>query len=518
MKLVRSAFVISFFTSISRILGFIRDSLIAQIAGVGIISDVFFASFKITNFLRSIIAEGSFFAAFVPSFTKILDENGKIEAGKLASKVFTLMLAVIVIITIICEIFMEQIVALTSPGFLNEKVKFFLTVEISRILFFYFGLVVATSILCGLLNAVKKFSYYAVVPIFLNIGVIAFILLFKNSFKTFAHTLAFGVLFGGVMQILIAYLGCVKEGFKIKLQPLSQNILEPEVKISFKKMVPTIISGSLSQINTLLDSILGSLVLYGISYLYFVDRIFYLPTTLIGTALGVVVLPILSTAIIKGKAEEIKNIQTQSLNIASMLVIPLTFALILCGDVFVSVIFERGNFTEVDAEITSNCLRILGVALPFVIYSKIFSSIFFANNNTKTPMIITLCAVLVNAISSLILLRYFKIYGLIVGSVMSYFFSNLATIFLLKRSKLLLIDFNKTIIFNYKIICSSIIFGFICLFFFHLWHKTSYYQNIFHHSLFVKILYVFGVGGLAFACYLGVLLLLKVNLRSIFSR
>ena len=517
MKVFKSAFVITFFSIIARVLGFVRDSLIAKYSGVGFMSDVFFASFKITNFFRKILAEGTFFAAFVPSFTKILNEQGKIKLSIFSSSVFSIMFYVVLIITIVFEIFMEQITSFTSPGFVSDESKFLLTVEISRILFWYFILIVGASIISGLLNTVKKFTYYAIIPVFLNISLVVFILLFQNSFKTFAHTLAYGVLIGGIMQFCVAYIGCVKEGFKIRIYLPSKKIFKPEVIATFKKMFPAMIAGGLSQINTLLDLILGSMISAGVSYLYFVDRIFYLPTASIGTAIGIVVLPMLSAAAGKKNNKDIKAIQTESINISSLLVLPVSFALIFSPEVFVSVIFERGNFTNENTMIVANCLRILGFALPFVVYMKIFSSIFFSHENTKTPMYVALVCAFLNAVTSIILMQFIGIYGIIIGSAFSYIADALITFLLLKRKRLIILDVKDVLIFNLKVLLAGVLFGLFCFFFLSYYGATSYYKNVFEYSILIKFLYlaIFGTIGVLLYCVL--LKLFKVDFVKLFK-
>lgn len=517
MKIFKSAFVITFFSIIARILGFIRDSLIAKYSGVGFMSDVFFASFKITNFFRKILAEGTFFAAFVPSFTKILNEQGKLKLSIFSSSVFSIMFYVVLAITIVFEIFMEHITAFTSPGFLEDENKFLLTVEISRILFWYFILIVGASIISGLLNSVKKFSYYAIIPLFLNISLIVFIVCFQNSFKTFAHTLAYGVLAGGVMQFLFAYFGCVKEGFAIKIYLPSKKIFHPQVITTFKRMFPAMVAGGLSQINTLLDLILGSMIVSGVSYLYFVDRIFYLPTASIGTAIGIVVLPMLSSATNKKNTKDIKAIQTESINISSLLVLPVAFALIFCSDVFVSVIFERGNFTRENTIIVANCLRILGFALPFVVYMKVFSSIFFSHENTKTPMYIALVCALLNATISIILMQFIGLYGILIGSAFSYIADAFITFLILRQKRLLILNVKEVLIFNFKVVFGAIVFGAFCFFFFNFFDFTSYYKNIFEYSIFIKFLYIAFFGTLGVFLYCFILKILKVDFVKLFK-
>lgn len=515
MKIFRSAFVITAFSIIARILGFIRDSLIAKYSGVSMLSDVFFASFKITNFFRKILSEGTFFAAFVPSFSKILNEKGKIELSIFSSSVFSIMFYLILIITLIFEIFMEGITKLTSPGFLTDLEKFNLTVEVSRILFWYFIMIVGSSMFCGLLNTIKKFSYYAIVPVFLNLSLIIFILFFKDTFKTFAHTLAYGVLFGGAFQIGFAYFGCIREGFKPRIYLPCKKVFSPTVTSTFKKMFPAIIAGGLSQINTLLDLILGSMITSGVSYLYFVDRIFYLPTASIGTAIGIVVLPMLSEAIEKRNAKSENDIQTEAMNLSSIFVIPVSLSLIFCADVFVSVVFERGNFVYENVKIVANCLKILGFALPFVVYMKVLSSIFFSYQNTKTPMYIAIFSALINVLISLILIRYLGLYGIIIGTAVSYIFDAVITFYLLKQRNLINLNWGKLIIFNIKVFFAAFIFALVCYMFFNFLDFTNYYGNIFNHSILIKFLYISIVCTFASFIYYIILKILKINLKAL---
>jgi putative peptidoglycan lipid II flippase len=515
MKIFKSAIVITLFSIFARIAGFVRDSLIAKYAGVGMMADVFFASFKITNFFRKIFAEGTFFAAFVPSFTKILKEKGKIELSIFSSNVFSIMFYFLVIITLIFEVFMEEITALTSPGFLADIGKFNLTVEVSRILFWYFILIVGSSILCGLLNSIKKFTYYAIVPVFLNASLIVFILFFKDNFKTFAHTLAYGVLVGGVFQFGVAYFGCVREGFRIRLYLPSRKVFQPDVTKTFKKMFPAIIAGGLSQINTLIDLILGSCIVSGVSYLYYVDRIFYLPTASIGTAISIVVLPMLSSAIDEKNGKDVTTIQTESINLSSIFVLPVAFALIFCADIFVSITFERGNFLFEHVQIVGNCLKILGVGLPFVVYMKVLSAIFFSNGNTKTPMYVSLLCALLNGATSIILMRYIGIYGIIIGSCLSYMVDAIVTFFLLKRKSLISLNIKDLFFFNTKVVIASLVFGLFCFFFFSYYHHTKYYGNISEHGLWLKFLYLSVISGTGILLYYIVLKIFKIDVKKV---
>ena len=164
--------------------------------------------------------------------------------------------------------------------------------------------------------------------------------------------------------------------------------------------------------------------------------------------------------------------------------------MIFCAEVFVSVVFERGNFTRENVEVVSNCLKLLGFALPFVVYMKIFSSIFFSHENTKTPMYIALVCTLINGAISLILMPFLGIYGIIIGTATSYVADTIITFVLLLRKNLIKLNFREVFNVNIKILLAGFIFGLFCWFFFAFYSKTSYYENIFEHSLLIKFLYL----------------------------
>lgn len=419
--------------------------------------------------------------------------------------------------TILFEIFMRQVTAFTSPGFLSDPIKFNLTVDISRILFFYFSLIVGSSMLSGVLNSIRKFSYYAIVPVFLNISLILFIIFGKSSFKTFAHTLAYGVLVGGICQFGYAYFGCVKNNFHLRILFPSHKIFSSLVLSTFRKMFPAMVAGGLSQINTLLDLILGSLITSGVSYLYFIDRIFYLPTASIGTAIGIVVLPMLSAAVTAKRKEEVSSIQTEAINLSSLLVLPVAFVLIFCADVFVSVIFQRGNFTYENTKVIGACLKILGAALPFVVYMKVLSSIFFSEEDTKTPMYIALACALSNMFFSLILMPYLGIYGIITGSALSYLIDAIISFYILSKKNFITINIKKLVIFNIKVLIAACIFGIFCYLLFVVYEKTNYYAHILNQNLFIKFIYIFGIGGVGLLIYYFLLICMKVEVRKAFK-
>ena len=516
MNILRSAALVSFFTIISRISGYARDILIARIAGTGFFADVFFAAFKMTNLLRKVLIDGSFFAAFVPSFSKIKEKYGKDEALIFSSKMLSIALYIVLAITILANIFMPQVTKFMAPGFTGEKLA--LTISLSYIIFWYFIFICLISIISGVLNGLHKFSYYAIVPIFMNLSMIFFTLFLQDYFENIGYCLAWAVVFGGLVQFLFIYLACVYEKFIVKIQLPSKKLFDENTKSAYKKMLPSIIGGSLSQINTMVDLVLGSMIASGVSYLYYTDRIFFLPTSVIGTAISIVILPLISKQIAQGKIDSANHLVGEAISLSTIMVLPAAFVLLLNSSMLTSVTFEGGAFTASDVNVVSTMLQILAVALPFCVFNKIASTIFFSHSDTKTPMYITLVSVFINVGISIFLMKLgFGVFGITVGTAISYFLSCVISVIILMKRRLLFIgvDIAKFVV---KVALSSGISAVLmqwCVM-----HKTFGYYAIIHDASFItKLTYILGTVGIAGFTFLLLSRFLGVNiLHILFAR
>ena len=201
MKLIKPFLTISGFTFLSKILGFVRDILIAAFIGAGIIADVFFVAFKLPNFFRRLFAEGAFSAAFIPIFSSILKKKGKSEALKFGSEVLSILFFILFLVIIIFEFLMPLVVYFLAPGFANDPTKLNLLVELSRITFPYLFFISLVSLYTGILNSFNKFAAGAAAPIILNLTFIVFILTFEELFETKGHMLSWAVFFAGLFQL-----------------------------------------------------------------------------------------------------------------------------------------------------------------------------------------------------------------------------------------------------------------------------------------------------------------------------
>jgi len=290
MNLIKSTSTFSFFTIISRILGYLRDLLIAIYLGSGPIADAFFVAFRIPNTFRRLFSEGTFNAAFVPSYSSEL-VLGKIRSQKFANKVFNLLLIGLILIILIIEIFMPSFVFIIAPGFNENSDKLDLTISLTRITFPFLLFVSLSSFFSAILNSHNKFAAASATPIILNIFLI--LILFFQSYinDKLVFYLSYAVTFAGIVQLIFLLFFVRKFYFpKINLNFKIDN----KVKLFFNKLLPSIFSSGVTQINILVGTIIASFQASAVSYLYYADRIYQINLAIAGIAIGTVLLPNLS--------------------------------------------------------------------------------------------------------------------------------------------------------------------------------------------------------------------------------
>ncbi len=418
MSLFRSIFTISFYISLSRILGFIRDILIAQYLGVSMLSDAFFAAFRLPNFFRRVFAEGAFNSAFVPIFIeKLQDKSSKKDELLFARNVFSLLFYALLLFTIILQIFMPFFMKILFPGFFIDAEKSALAIDLSRITIFYLIFISLVSLLSGILNSLNKFAVPASSPIILNGTLIFSVFLFGSITKTYAHAFAWGVFAAGILQFLWLFIFTIKA--KFLLYPKMPN-LTGDVKKFFRKLLPGIVGANVMQINLLIDSIFASSIAGAVSYLYYADRINQLPLAMIGIAIGIALLPSLSRHIKSGHHDSAIILQNLALEVGLILVIPATLALTVLAHPIISTLFERGKFSANESVFVAKALLFYSFGLPSYVLVKIMEPAFFARQNTRTPMQIALICLVNNAVLNVI---FFKInlgyIGIVLASVIS---------------------------------------------------------------------------------------------------
>ena len=479
MNLLKSTGTFGFYTIISRLLGYLRDILIAIFLGTGMLADAFFVAFRIPNTFRRLFAEGTFNAAFVPSYSSEIT-RGKKQSNKFANDIFNLLFLGLLFLTIIIEIFMPAFVSIIAPGFVGDLEKMEVAINLTRISFPFLIFICLASFFSAILNSHNKFAAAAAAPIILNIVLILVLIFSKSLGDQLVYYLSYGVSLAGFLQLIFLYkyvskYYSLKFSFRLKVSD--------KVKFFFKKLLPSIFSSGVTQINILIGTIIASFQTSAVSYLYYADRIYQINLAIAGIAIGVVILPQLSRHIQSRKKNKILLIQNKALELSLFLSLPATIALIIGSEQIVSALFGYGSFNENSVNNSSLALYYFALGLPAFAFIKVFSSFFFANHDTKTPFHISLIAVMLNIFISV---YYFSEIGFIIipiaTSISSWFNSILLFLFL-KNKKLFY--FNQIFFIRFiKIIFASILMG---LFFNFL---LNFFQNqlVFNQS--IKSLYL----------------------------
>ncbi len=396
MNLLSSTFVFSFFTFLSRILGYLRDILIAIFLGASILADAFFVAFRLPNTFRRLFAEGTFNSAFIPSYVgeRIKDKK---RGKKFADDVLNILFLILLFIVLIIEIFTPFLVYLIAPGFFDNSVKFNLAVEFTRITFPFLLFVSLSSFFSGILNSNNKFAAAAAAPIVLNIILIASLIISYFYNLNYAKQLSYGVTISGIIQLALLIF-FTKKYYKptIKFKINFTN----KIKIFFKKLVPSILSSGVTQINILVGTIIASFEASAVSYLYYADRIYQLNLAIAGIAVGTVSLPALSKAFKEKNKIKILNLQSRSFELSLLLSLPASAGLILGSEQIISALFGYGSFSQEDVNMTASALKYFGYGVPAFAFIKVLSNFFFARNDTKTPFYISTFIVLLNVIVS----------------------------------------------------------------------------------------------------------------------
>jgi putative peptidoglycan lipid II flippase len=428
----KNILTISFFISLSRIFGFIRDILIAKFLGIGLLSDVFFASFRVPNFFRRTFAEGAFNSAFVPLFIDKHSNLGYKESKRFIANISSWLLLILWLVVISFQLFMPFLMKVFFPGFFASPEKSELLINLSRITIFYLVFIAIVSLLSGILNALNKFATASATQLILNLTLIFFITVLGNYFKNYAYALAWGVFTAGLLQLLFISFFSYRCGFLVIPQLPKNNL---DFKIFLKKLLPGLIGANVMQINLLIDSIFASSIVGAISYLYYADRINQLPLATIGIAISVALLPNISKKIKTGELEKANNLQNTALEIALFLAIPASLALTILAENIIGVLFERGVFTHQETIKVGLALKYYSFGLPAYILVKIFEPTFFARSNTKTPMKIAIFCVLLNILFNYIFYLYnFGYVGIILASIIASYV-NFGLLFFLARQK-----------------------------------------------------------------------------------
>jgi putative peptidoglycan lipid II flippase len=417
MSLFKNVLTVSFFTSISRVLGMVREILMSYLVGASWISDAFIIAFKFPNFFRRFFAEGAFNAAFVPEFSGRLTKNGADDAKALAQSTYSVMAWFLVLFCLIVIIFAPYLIYVLAPGFSKNPEKINTVVLFIRITFPYILFISLSALFGGVLNSVNRFAAGAAAPIILNVVMIV-ALLTHDFFDTNPTTAqVYAVLISGVLQYLWMYFAVKRLGYPFKL---TWPKLTPDVKRILKLMVPGAIGAGITQINLFIDMMLASFLPEGsMSYLYYADRLSQLPLSIFGVAMGTALLPQLSKLIKGNQMADAQNLQLSALGLALQMTIPAATALIILSTPLIAIIFGHGNFSARDVALTGPALAAFAFGLPAFVSQKVLTAAYFARADTKTPMLIGFWCVAINIFLNLILMQFLKHTGMALATSIS---------------------------------------------------------------------------------------------------
>lgn len=415
-SVIKSAGIIGFATLCSRLLGFIRDVVIARLFGVYVYAQAFVIAFKIPNLLRDLAGEGAANAAFVPVFSEYNLKHAREEFWELAGVVLNLVLVALMALTVLGVVFSPLIVRLIAPGFIADPYKLETTVKLSRIIFPYILLIGLAAYAVGLLNSLKHFAIPAFAPCLLNISIIVFALLFGEGIKG----LALGVLAGGVLQLAVQIPVLYKKGFRLKL---FRRFKHPAAALIGKLMLPRLLSSSIYQLNNFVDSIFGSLAWVvgegGVAVLYFSYRLIQFPLGIFSNALSQAILPTFSTQALEESRAKLKQTLSFGLRAVFFVMLPASCGFMALSGPIVLTLFGGGRFDMNSARLTANALFFYSIGLFAYGATKILQSCFFALKDTLTPAKVSGLALAVNIILNSIFMFPLKIGGLALATSVS---------------------------------------------------------------------------------------------------
>ncbi len=392
MNLLKSLAAVSSLTMVSRVLGFVRDTLIARIFGAGVASDAFVVAFKLPNLLRRIFAEGAFSQAFVPILAEYKTQQGEEATRTFLAYVAGLLTLVLALVTLLGMLAAPWIVWVSAPGFADEPERFALTVDLLRVTFPYILLISLSSLLGAVLNTWNRFSVPAFVPTLLNVSMIIFTVWLAPYFDPPIMALGWAVLVGGLAQFLWQ-LPALKQVGMLVLPRLS--LRDTGVWRVLRQMGPAIFGVSVGQISLIINTIFASFLVAGsVSWMYYADRLMELPSGVLGVALGTILLPALAKTYASADRADYSKLLDWGLRLCFLLVLPCTLALAIIAEPLIVSLFQYGKFTAHDSAMTQQALVAYLVGLLALILVKILAPGFYAQQDIKTPVRIAIVSLL----------------------------------------------------------------------------------------------------------------------------
>ncbi len=401
-RVTKAAGVVGAATLLSRVFGFIRDVVIAWFFGAGLSSDAFFVAFRIPNLLRRLFAEGSLSIAFIPVFTEYLTVKGRDEAFKLARAAMWLLSMILAVVAVLGVLLSPVIIKVIAPGFIDSPEKFFLTVNLTRIMFPYIFFIGLVALCMGILNSLGHFAAPALAPVFLNIAMICSVFFISPYMSDPVTGLAIGVLIGGVLQLALQIPFLIKKGLYFWQRV---KIGHPGLKRIGVLMLPAVFGAAVYQINILVGTLLASLLPEGsVSYLYYADRLVQFPLGIFAIATATAILPSLSRQAASRDLEAVKATFAHAMKLVLFITIPSMVGLIMLREPIVALLFKRGVFDSKAVQLTAYALLYYGIGLWAFSGVRIVVSTFYALQDTRTPVRIAVISIIANIALGIILM------------------------------------------------------------------------------------------------------------------
>ena len=393
-KIARAASVVSGATLLSRIFGFLRDMLVAQLFGAGMATDAFFVAFRIPNLLRRLVGEGSLTVSFIPVYSEYLSQRSKEDSDELVHASFSALIVFLLMVTAAGILFSPWIVKAMAYGFSQDPEKFRLTVLLNRVMFPYIFFIGLVAWAMGVLNSLKHFAAPALAPVLLNISIIACALLLSGFFAEPVLSLAFGVLLGGITQFLFQIPFMRRRGISFRFL---FNLSHPGVRRVGALMAPSILGLAVTQLNVIVNTFLASYLPEGsVSYLYYADRLLEFPMGVFAIAIATAVLPSLSEETARGDMAAVKETLSFALRLTFFVILPAMVGLIVLRQPILNLLFQRGAFSAFSTEMTAQALLYYALGLVAFAGVRIIVPVFYSLQDTRTPVKVAFLSLLAN--------------------------------------------------------------------------------------------------------------------------